>query len=262
MRTKLLLLVLIVAWVAFSSSAIAQNWTYKYDSDNYANLEGWVMITGFTTDMAVVTDPDDPTNNLLHITSADGGDVEADDGDKTRYSRSRPQLRMEYDWEADTNVGTTFEMRFKQTAGGIFGEIYDGTYKISFESKDMFGSEVDMIWLYNPGGSSGDVAGELADFTEWQVMRGTQAHNGDGTCDVHMYMNGEEYIYLENETLEGSAQNSFRIGHSGGTGPADGSPADIWMDYVYISTEGAFSPEELSATAVDASTWGSIKVQF
>ena len=169
---------------------------------------------------------------------------------------------MDYYWEADTDVGTTFEMRFKQTKGGLFGEIWDGTYKISFETKDMFGSEVDMIWLYNPGGSSGNVEGPIVELAEWTVIRGTQAHNGDGTCDLYFYMNGEQLHFLDNETLEGTSANYFRLGHSGGTGPPEGEFADIWIDYVYVSTEGGFSPEELPTTAVEGSTWGSIKVQF
>ena len=77
MRTTVFLFVLIAICLAFGSSTMA--WTYKYECDNYANLEDWVIITGFIADMEVLTDPDDPTNNLLHITSADGGDVDADD---------------------------------------------------------------------------------------------------------------------------------------------------------------------------------------
>jgi hypothetical protein len=237
MKIKVLLIVLLTGGVVFAGSAAAS--LYQYGCDVLPTKDRWFLHTGTQDDMEVVEDPGNPGNYLLHITSKD---------QPKRWwnpwSWSLRQFRMDYDWSAKTDTGTTFEIRFKQTKGGLFAEPYDGSYTISFETKAMDGSGTDQAWLYNVGGSSGNVLGPRGDFTDWQVIRGTAVHNGDGTCDVRYYLNGEEVLFLENEKLhEDLKRNSFRIGHSQGTGPAKGR-ADIWIDYINLCTDGALSPTE------------------
>ena len=240
-------------------------WTHKYDADDYPYLiEGWYLVTGFFADMEIYTDPDDPTNNLLQITSYDGPDVDEDDAVERADGRNRPQVRLDYYWEADPAIGSTFEMRFKQSAGGVFGQAMDGTHQFSFESKDVDGLGIDQIWILWPASDIGNVLGPLADFTDWQVMRCTWGMNEDETYNVMVYMNGEEMIRVENANPEVTGRNVLRIGHSGGSGPPDQAPADIWLDYLYVDNTGQYAPGEPTwgETAVEASSWGSIKALF
>ena len=58
-------------------------------------------------------------------------------------------------------------------------------------------------------------------------------------------------------------RNFVRFGHSGGSGPPDGEPADIYLDYIYFDATGAYAPgEEPWASSVESQTWAKIKAQF
>lgn len=211
--------------------------TYSYDCDVLPAQAGWVLVTGSQEAMAVVEDPDLPGNHLLHISSTDWGSG----GDGIQ------NVRFEYDWGswgANSDTGTTFEVRFKQSRGGLFAQPYDGTHTVAFETR-AFHSEADAAHFYSNNPGHPNEAGPRGDFGDWQVMRGTLVDNGDGTCDVRYYLNGEEVLSIDGQALEPTAARQLRVGHSGGTGPEQGD-ADIWIDYVSYCTAGAFAPSELS----------------
>ena len=247
-RFDLVTVITVLAVCVWAGTALA--WEFTYECNDFPTLEGWELITGFNDDMAIVTDPDDPANNLLHITSYDGPDVAEDEGNKSLYDRSRPQVRLDYLWNP-TEIGVTIELRVKETEGGFFLELYDaggGRYRC-VETIPPFD-----IW---DSGGVGQVAEVFLE--EWNVFR--LIVSGDG---FWLYINDELKIDGDGEVSDYADEtNACRFGHSGGSGPAEQQDADIWVDYIYIDTTGAFHPGlEPWETAVQGGSWGKIKALF
>jgi hypothetical protein len=270
MRTKLVLFGVLASCFVFSSMALA--WTFQEDFDVLPGPPNWYWRTGDQGWMSLATDPDDPTNTLLHIESADKPDPWPDPLGSPESNR--PQLRWQTEpviWTAISDLGTTFECRFKQTLnkGGIFFEPYDGTYKLSFETiTGALGGEYagtyDHVIAFLGAGQYGNLAGPPSDFTDWTVFRGWMIDNEDGTVSAYVYLNGVEIFGLDDLEAETNANNYFRWGHSGGSGPPEGEWADIWVDYIYLDTQGAYPAgvPTTGETAVGQDTWGRIKSQF
>jgi hypothetical protein len=284
MTAKVLAFALLVILLAFAGSALA--WMYKYDCNVLpTELPEWGLRTGDAQWMQIEADPDSPGNNVLHIMSPDRPDPWGGALVNTENSQ-RPQTRLQTipfveggeAWTGDTDIGSTFEIRFKQTAGGIFMEPYDGTYKISFETTlggaGLPGEDpyryciafLDAGPVYGSGGQYGESwVGPDIDYSNWVVFRGTLQHLGGGNLGVYAYIDGETWFNADDLTKSTSiGTNTFRWGHSGGSGPAEGSFSDIWVDYLYLDNGGAFPPgvPTTGETAVSGTTWGSIKCQF
>lgn len=163
-------------------------------------------------------------------------------------------------------------MRFKETGGGLYFEPYDGTQKISFETVEggARGGDVytQVIALMDAGQYEypewSAWVGPYVDWTDWSVLRGLYKTNGDGTVTMAAYLDGEELFYFDDVEKDGSPLNTFRWGHSGGSGPAEGSFGDMWVDYLYWDTNGIFPPgtPTTDETAVETSSWGQIKSLF
>ena len=267
MRTKLVLFGVLAACFVLSSTALA--WTFKDDFDVLPGPPNWYWRTGDQLWMSIVTDPDDPTNSLLHIESADRPDPWPEP--LGCPESNRPQLRWQTEpdaWTAIGDIGTTFEVRFKQTKGGIFMEPYDGTYKLSFETTPGGAgvpSEYLHVIAFLDAGQYGNLVGPEVDFTVWTVFRGTLIDVGEGLQAAYAYINGEEIFGLDDIEATPQTLNCFRWGHSGGSGPPEGEWADIWVDYIYLDTGGVYPPGVPTSgeeVAVDQDTWGKIKSQF
>ena len=272
MKTSVLVLTLIAVLVMFSASALA--WTHKYECDFIPVEQGWRMRSGHVDWMAIDTDPDDPTNALLLL----GSPCYPDPWSETlpNVDFNRPQLRLESlpdIWVALADVGVTFEVRFKQHAGGFYVEAYEGTAKFWMFAAPTEYTEADPeVWLLDVGqymDEEGIVRGPVTDFTQWTVVRGTEIQNSDGTFSDHLYVNGEEVLGYDDIDPElkplREGANTFRWGHGGGSGPPEGEFAEIWVDYIYLDTGGVYPPgvptsgEDVSVGEV---TWGKIKSQF
>lgn len=280
MTSKVCMLFLIAVFVAFAGSASA--WTYKYECDVLPTAKPeWGLRTGDAQWMEVVQDPDNATNKVLHIFSPDRPDPWGEGLVNTENSQ-RPQVRLQTvpfaeggeAWMGNTDVGSTFEIRFKETAGGIFMEPYDGTYKISFETTPggagIPGEGYVIAFLdagsYGSGGQYGETwVGPYIDYSDWVVFRGTLRHLGGGNLGVYVYVDGVEWFGVDDLTKTTSeGYNTFRWGHSGGSGPAEGSFSDIWVDYIYLDNGGAYpvGVPTTGETGVEVSSWGQIKSLF
>ena len=270
MRTSLLLLGLMAILVIFSSSAGA--WTHKYECDYLPVEQGWRMRSGSVDWMSIWIDPEDATNKLLLLASPCFPDPWPEELPNVDFNR--PQLRLESlpdIWVALTDVGLTFEIRFKQTAGGLYAEAYDGACKFWFWANSEFEGSVPAIVLADVGqygDANGEYPGPLANFSEWTVFRGTQIQNTDGTYSMYAYVDGEELFALDDidpvlKPMRPGA-NTFRWGHGGGSGPKEGEFAEIWVDYIYLDTGGMYPPgtPTTGETAVQQESWGRIKCQF
>ena len=228
----------------------AIGWEYMYECDDWPTLCGWELVTGADTDFEITQDPDNPENNILHIMSFDVTGVD----DPSSFVGGRPNVRLQYNWDADGS-GVTAEIRMRETAGGVFVEVFDGGVRqLSMETKPpydffdwAFRRKVDNVFL-----------------EEWNVIR--MAYDEGG---YRFYCNGELALDGTAEAEggpyvadAGGPTNRIRVGHSKNSGPLEGR-ADIWVDYIYFDTSGAFGVgEEPWETAVEAETWAKIKAQF
>lgn len=270
MRTSVLLLALIATLVILSSSAGA--WTHKYECDYKPVEQGWRMRSGHVDWMSIETDPDNPTNKLLLLGSPCFPDPWPEPLPDVDFNR--PQLRLESlsdIWTAITEVGLTFEVRFKQLSGSLYVEAYDGACKMWLWANPNYGGALPAVVLADVGqygDANGELAGPLADFSEWTVIRGTQIQNPDGTYSNHVYVDGEELFALDDINPElkpmRPGANTFRWGHGGGSGPDEGQFAEMWVDYIYLDTEGVYPPGTPTSgeTAVQLDSWGRIKSLF
>jgi hypothetical protein len=242
---RLILLSTLTVFGLFLLSGTVLAWTYQYECDDYPLFVGWEMsyAAAKEEDFEITTDPEDPTNNILHIKSKDGENV-----------------KMQYYW-GEEPAEFTAEIRLKEPRGGLFIQAWLHGKTISLETKPPY----DLFeWFTGPYGTGDTPAVEYIFLEEWNVFRLTYGLDG-----FMLYANGE--LAVDGTGHMGGDANSpgtdgasvIRFGHSSGSGPADGGQADIMLDYVYFDKTGAYAPgEEPWANSVESGSWAKIKALF
>jgi hypothetical protein len=185
------------------------NWPNRYECDALPLNAGWILTEGKTGYESVA-------NGILRL-----NDTGTNWGDKVRYGRN---------WNANPNVGVTVLARMRCLSGG---HPFDGNIWIC----DSVHSE--SLYLMGTGMLSVDYYCKFIPETtnEWHTYRFTVK-----VSDFNIYVdeNPEPAIRGPGGMLRADSTNRLMIGSG-----ASQYTQDIYYDYVYWTTEGAFPPTNL-----------------
>jgi len=214
----------------------------KYDANEFPDKAdpAWTM-SGDMGRSAIIADPQNSNNKLLHIVSPPGN-----------------KITFKFDWKAGDDRGATVVTRFKLNAGAGFISMDNGTVWESFEVNpdEAYG----LFSNLHPGIKS----------TEWHTYRLTLKQ---GTFSIYIDekpLDPESRPVASGDNLPksntGAPPNAIQVGQS--TTLAGGVPVvdelDWLIDYVYFDQDGisllpqvsySVSPKEKLATS-----WAKIKI--
>ncbi len=201
--------------------AAVVNWgTNKYECNNLPTQAGWTKVEGNSTynPASIVNAPPPDPNKYLRI-----NDTSTASGDKIKYAKS---------WTVSPSVGATVVARMRCASGGhLYGTNIGVGDTSNYES----------LYLLASGSIALEVSSKAAAVTtqDWHLYRVTIRNN-----DINVYLdeNPVPIIPGNGNFIHGCpAANiqQLRIGSGASAGTQD-----IYYDYVYWTTAGAFAPQE------------------